>query len=56
MCYNLLLCNLENIDINNIFNYQQDKVIPQPKIYIKKINKEDIKCSRKWNGLNLECI
>ena len=58
MCYNLLLCNLENLDVENkykkhVFNYQKDKVKPRPRIYIKNYRKKSIKLSRYWYGLNI---
>ena len=41
MSYCLLLCNVENLDIEkkfqkHVFDYQKDKVKPRPRIYIKK--------------------
>ncbi len=58
MCYYLLLCNVENLDIEKkyikrAFDYQKDKVKPRPRIYIKKYNKKSIKPSRYWFGLNI---
>ncbi len=58
MCYCLILCNVENLDIENkckkhVFNYQKDKVKARPRIYIKKYHKKSIKPSRYWYGLNI---
>ena len=58
MCYCLLLCNVENLDIEkkfqkHVFDYQKDKVKPRPRIYIKKYRKKSIKPSRYWFGLNI---
>jgi len=54
--YPLFCCYEKEEYINKNIKYTIVNVKPCPKIYLKFLNKDDVKQSRNWEGLNLEDV